>query len=110
MRGGLERRSLADPPPRRMGALARRAARSVSNGDEARRQRLEPLDDGPQPLLHLGRLRREENETKARRGAPGKPAPSKPQTAAALRQRTTGRDFSPPSQPPSVGGVSRAAG
>ena len=47
MRGRFEPGFLADPPHRRVGALAGRTAGSVSNRDKARRQRLEPLDDRP---------------------------------------------------------------
>ena len=67
MRGRFKDRFLADPPHRRVGALAGRPAGSVSNRDKARRQRLKPFDDGPQPLLHLGCLWREELERDARR-------------------------------------------
>src|SRR5437763_8310976 len=69
MRGGFERRLIADPAHGRVGALAGRAAGSVSNGDEARRQRFEPFDDLPEARLHLRRLWREELERHARRGA-----------------------------------------
>ena len=69
MRGRFERRLIADPAHGRVGALAGRAAGSVSNGDEARRQRFEPFDDLPEARLHLRRLWREELERHARRGA-----------------------------------------
>src|SRR5256885_16357410 len=55
MRGGFERRLIADPAHGRVGALAGRAAGSVSNGDEARRQRFEPFDDLPEARLPLPR-------------------------------------------------------
>ena len=67
MRGRFERGLLADAAHRRVGALARRAAGAVGHRDEARPQRFEPLDRGPQPLFHLLRLRREELERDARR-------------------------------------------
>src|SRR5512133_1391918 len=69
MRGGLERRLIADPAHGRVGALAGRAAGSVSNGDKARRQRFEALDDLPETRLHFRRLRGEELEGDAGRGA-----------------------------------------
>jgi 4-hydroxybenzoate polyprenyltransferase len=62
VRGRFEAALLADPPHRRMGALAGRAARPVGHRDKARRQGLEPLDRSPQPFFHLGRLWREELE------------------------------------------------
>src|SRR3954452_8086565 len=67
VRGGLQRGFLADAAHGCMGALAGGAAGSVSNRDKARPQRLEPLDRGPQPLVHVRRLRREELEGNARR-------------------------------------------
>ena len=67
MRRRLQHCFLADAADRRMGALAGRAAGSVSNRDKARPQRLDALDHGPEPLVHVRRLRREELEGDARR-------------------------------------------
>src|SRR5205823_11023889 len=69
MRRGFEARLVADAPHRRVRALAGRAAGSVSNGDKARAQRFEPLDDLPEPLLNFRCLRREELEGDPRRRA-----------------------------------------
>src|SRR5262249_3861920 len=67
MRGRFERGFQPDPAHRRMRALARRSAGPISHRDEARPQWLEAFDFGPQALLHLLRLRREEFERDARR-------------------------------------------
>ena len=62
MGGRLEPGLPADARDRGMGAIAGRAAGAVSDRNEARGKRLQPLDRRPQLLGHLIGLRREELE------------------------------------------------
>ena len=70
MRGRRQRGLGEDALHRRVGALARRAARAVGHRHEIRPQRREPLDRLPQRALHLLGLRREELERDVDAGAP----------------------------------------
>ena len=74
-----------------MGARLGGAARAIGDGDEARRQRLQPPDAGPELGLQRLGLRREEFEGElggpaARRGAAGRRSGGRSASAAACRR------------------------